>query len=132
MTVQELHDSLAAVMLNGEGTLPVLLQVVEQGGTRAQQIVCAMRAQDYDGDLFWVIPTGKSLTYSEFNEKKMMKLTASRVARWLWQRDGKPDGRAMGEVDLNHYVRQAEDVFEAIRVLGYRVSPAAIPEKVRA
>lgn len=49
------------------------------------------------------------------------KPTARQVARLLWEADGKPDGRGLGEANRGTYQRAAESVFEAIRTLGFKV-----------
>jgi hypothetical protein len=53
----------------------------------------------------------------------MKRLTSQRIALWLWKRDGKPDGYAVGEANRDTYQREAEDVLEAIRTLGFRLVP---------
>ena len=53
----------------------------------------------------------------------MKRLTAKRVARYMWQRDGEPDGRGEGEANRNTYQWQAIDVMAAIRALGFKVVP---------
>lgn len=51
------------------------------------------------------------------------RLTSQRIAQWLWERDGKPDGYAVGEANRGTYQSEAEDVLEAVRVLGFRLVP---------
>lgn len=51
------------------------------------------------------------------------KLGSASVARYLWELDGKPEGHGLGEANRQTYIRQAEEVFNAIGAMGFKVVP---------
>lgn len=60
------------------------------------------------------------------------RLTHRRLAKWLWEKDGRPDGYQLGEAHLGTYQREAEGVFAAIRALGFKVVPVVASDEVLA
>jgi hypothetical protein len=63
-----------------------------------------------------------SVGHGDLREKTPTeRLPARQIAAWMWRRDGKPDGHALGEANRRTYDREAVDVLRAIRALGFRV-----------
>lgn len=58
----------------------------------------------------------------------MKRLTSQRIALWLWERDGRPSGYAVGEANRGTYQREAADALEAIRALGFKLVPITKPK----
>ena len=55
LTAQQMYDCLGDVIRDGHGHYPVQLMLVVNGVTFAQDLTMCFTAQEYDGELVWVI-----------------------------------------------------------------------------